>query len=336
LELQRQRIRNTVRVLFYEALTAERRVEINERLAELVSEAVGISRQLANVGAADRPDVLESEIEAARAQLQLTGARNRQFEVWRQLAAAVGNPSLQPAPLAATLESAVPELDRAGALKAVLERSPELQVARLGIERARAIVSRARRETYPDLFIRGVAAYNRELLDVTFGGQPRAVGWEAGFDVGISLPLFNRNAGGIAAARADETRAEAEVRRLELALESRLAGVFESYLTALRSAEVYRSQILPRAEEAYRLYLARYREMGAAYPQVLIAQRTLFQTTDEYFMTVEQAWRASLQIQGFLVSDALDPPVRPGDVETGQPTGIERVMPLGFRRGGER
>lgn len=312
LELQRLRVRSTVRVLFHETLTAERRVQISERLSELVSEAVGISRQLANVGAADRPDVLEAEVEAARAQLQLTAARNRQFAVWRQLAAAVGNPGLQPAPLSATLESAVPELDRTGALKAILERSPEIQAARLGIERARAVVSRARRETYPDLFLRGVAAYNRELLDVSVGGQARPVGWEGAFEVGISLPLFNRNTGGIAAARADETRAQAEVRRLELALESRLAGVFESYLTALRSAEVYRTQILPRAEEAYRLYLGRYREMAAAYPQVLIAQRTLFQTTDEYLMTVEQAWRASLQIQGFLVSDALDAPARPG------------------------
>lgn len=336
LELQRQRVLSTVRVLFYEALTAERRVEINERLAALVNEAVGISRQLMNVGAADRPDVLEAEVEAARAQLQLTAARNRQFAIWRQLAAAVGNPSLPAAPLAATLETAVPELDRAGALKVLLERSPELQVARRGIERARAVVSRARREPYPDLFLRGVAAYNRELLDVTVGGQTRPVGWEAAFEVGVSLPLFNRNTGAIAAARAEQTRAELELRRVELSLESRLAQVFESYLTTLRSAEVYRSQILPRAEEAYRLYLTRFREMGAAYPQVLIAQRTLFQTSDEYLMTVEQAWRSALQIQGFLVSDALDPPARPGDVETGQSVGIERVMPIGFRRGGER
>ena len=313
LELQRHRVRSTVRVLFYEALTAERRVQINERLAELVNEAVGISWQLANVGAADRPDVLEAEVEAARAQLQLTAARNRQFAVWRQLAAAVGNPGLQPGPLAATLDSAVPELDRAGALKGLLERSPELEVARLGIQRARAVASRARRETSPDLFLRGAAAYNRELLDDSRGGEARPVGWEAAFEAGISLPLFNRNAGGIASARAEETSADAEVRRLELAIESRFAGVFETYLTALRGAEVYRSQILPKAEEAYRLYLARYKEMGAAYPQVLIAQRTLFQTTEEYFITVEQAWRASLQIQGFLVSDALERPARSGE-----------------------
>jgi cobalt-zinc-cadmium efflux system outer membrane protein len=335
LELQRQRIRSAVRVLFYEALTAERRVEVHERLARLVDEAVQVSRQLFNVGAADRPDVLESEVEAARARLQLTAARNRRFAVWRQLAAAAGAPDLRPGPLAATLETAIPELDRAGALSVLLERSPELQAARRGVERARAVVSRARRETFPDLFLRGSVSYNRELLDVA-DGTPRPVGWEGAFEAGVSVPLFNRNAGGIAAARAEESRAEAEIRRLELALESRLAGVFEHYLTSLRSAEVYRAEVLPRAEEAHRLYLTRFREMGAAYPQVLIAQRTLFQVTDEYLLTVEGAWRAALEIQGFLVSDALSAPPRPGAIEIEQPAGIPALGPAILRGGGER
>ena len=69
--------------------------------------------------------------------------------------------------------------------------------------------------------------------------------------MGVSIPLFNRNKGGIAAARADETRAEAERRRLELDLQSRTATTFNQYLTALRSSEVYRTEIVPRAEEAW-------------------------------------------------------------------------------------
>ena len=48
---------------------------------------------------------------------------------------------------------------------------------------------------------------------------------------------------------------------------------------------------------AQRGYLARYREMAAAYPQVLVAQRTLFQMTAEYLDNVEEAWRAALRVQ---------------------------------------
>ena len=259
--MQQQRIRTSIRVLYYEALTSERRVEVNERLAQLAAEAIQVTRQLFNVGAADRPDVLESEIEAARAQLRLNAARNHQFAIWRQMASATGSPELQPTGLSTTLEAAIPELDRAGVSRALMERSPELQIARRGLDRAQAVVSRTRRETFPDLFLRGAAAYSRERADI-FNGAPRAIGWEAFFEAGVSIPLFNRNAGGISAARADESRASAEIRRLELAIEARLAGTFEDYLTSVHSAEVYKAEVLPRAEEAYRLYsraIARWR-----------------------------------------------------------------------------
>ena len=48
--------------------------------------------------------------------------------------------------------------------------------------------------------------------------------------------------------------------------------------------------------------------MGAAYPQVLVAQRNLFELSSRYFESLENAWRASLRIQGFLSGDGLEPP----------------------------
>ena len=97
----------------------------------------------------------------------------------------------------------------------------------------------------------------------------------------MTVPLFNRNSAGVHAARADELRAEAERQRLELALRAEFAGVWAEYLSAARESETYRKEILPRAEEAYRLYLARYKEMAAAYPQVLVAQRRLLELSSE-------------------------------------------------------
>jgi cobalt-zinc-cadmium efflux system outer membrane protein len=286
-----------------------------DRLAQLSNEAVGVTRQLYNVGAADRPDVLEAEIEAQRAQLDLTAARNNRFAVWRRLAATVGDPTLLPRPLATSIDAAIPELDRETALKQIVDQSPEFRAARADIERNRAIVSRARRETFPDLFLRGGLAYNRELLETSTAGRPVPVGREGSFEVGLSVPLVNRNQGGVAAARAEQSRAEVEMMRLQLSIEARLASAFDAYLTALRATEAYRNDMLPRAEEAYSLYLARYREAAAAYPQVLIAQRTLFQLNAEYLEDLEAAWRSALRIQGFLVDDdGLAAPMRPGEM----------------------
>jgi cobalt-zinc-cadmium efflux system outer membrane protein len=298
-------------------LLTERRIEVQERLAALASEAVGVTAQLFNVGAADRPDYLEIEIESRRLQLQLNRSRNERFALRAHLAALTGVREVADGPLAGTIDTAFPNLEREVVLRTLLEQSPELKAARAELERTRALTARARREIYPDLFLRGGGAYNREHGEDT----RRPIGWEGTFEAGVSVPLFNRNAGGVAAARADETRAEAEVTRLELVLQSRAASQFADYLTAVRDAEAYRSEILPRAEEAYRLYLTRYRQMAAAYPQVLVAQRTFFEMSAEYLESLNEAWRAALQLQGFLAGDGLDAPAAAGNSSDIRTTG---------------
>ena len=252
-DAQRLRIVTDVRMLYYAALAAQRRVEVRQRLASLAAEAVGVSAQLFNTGAADRPDTMESEIEARRAQLALEAAQNSRARVWRQLASVVGDIALVPQTLDGSIDAQLPELDRDGIIQQVLADSPEIKAARFGVERAQAALKRAQREPMPDLVVRGGPRYNRELLETN--GRP--VGWEAALDVGLVIPLFNRNQGAIGEARADVTHAEQEVRRLELELRTRLADAFDQYLTALRHADAYRADVLPRAEESYRLYLAR-------------------------------------------------------------------------------
>ena len=187
---------------------------------------------------------------------------------------------------------------------ALIERSPQVRAARAAIARTQAQTALARRETYPDLFVRGGAAYNREHGEDT----RRPIGWEGQIEAGISIPLFNRNQGGITAARAEETAAQAELTRLQLALRAQAASEFATYLTAIRSAESFRADILPRAEQSYTLYLARYREMGAAYPQVLVAQRGLFEMAREYLEHLEDGWRSALRLQGLLAGDGLEAP----------------------------
>jgi cobalt-zinc-cadmium efflux system outer membrane protein len=308
-DLQRLRILSSVRRTFYSVLLTERRIEVQERLATLASEAVGVTAQLFNVGAADRPDYLEIEIEARRVQLQLNRSKNDLLAARAHLAALAGVRDVATRPLAGTIDAAIPDLERDQVIRTLLEQSPELRAARAELERTQAMTARARRETYPDLVLRGGSAYNREVGEDT--GRP--IGWEGTLEAGISLPLFNRNTGGIAAARADETRAQAEVTRVELALQSRAAAEFANYLTALRASDTYRSEILPRAEEAYRLYLSRYREMAAAYPQVLVAQRTFFEMSNEYLEALNDAWQAAQRLQGFFAGDGLEAPATVGE-----------------------
>src|SRR5687768_12135530 len=98
-EAQRLRITNSIRMLYFETLGAQRLVELRAELSQLAREAVAITKELANVGQADRPDQLEIEIEAERAEIEFLNAQNDWTRAWQTLAAMVGNPALPPARL---------------------------------------------------------------------------------------------------------------------------------------------------------------------------------------------------------------------------------------------
>jgi outer membrane protein, heavy metal efflux system len=307
---QKQRILNAVRMLYYEALGAQKLVEMRGQLAKLASEAVGISGELFNVGQADRPDVLAGEVESQRARLDLIMAENERDRIWQQLGAVVGNPFLKPARLDGDLERGLPEFDQEKILATLLRDSPEVKRTQAGIERAKAALARAKADPLPDLFLRGGIGYSNEVLELRNPppGPPRKTGPEAFVEIGLRIPLFNRNQGGISAAKAELEIAEREAKRVELMLRARLAGAFRTYQNSLRVASEYERQIIPRAQRAYELYLTSFKQMAAAYPQVLITQRTLFQTRADYIAALTDAWQSAIQIQGFLLTGGLDAP----------------------------
>jgi len=184
----------------------------------------------------------------------------------------------------------------------LLGDSPEVRAARAGVERARAMLARERSRRAPDLFLRGGVGYSNELLE----SANRKIGPQAHVEVGVSLPIFNRNQGGIAAAEAELAIAERELERLQLNLRTRLAATFREYRNAAQMVERYRTRVVPRARQAYEMYLANFRQMAASYPQVLIAQRTLFQVEAEYARALVSLRRTSVGLRGFLLAGGLD------------------------------
>ena len=305
---QKQRVLNTVRLLYYEALGADRRIELRSELARIAREATKTTSELLNVGQADRPDFLESEIEAERVELELANAQNDREQIWRVLAPVIGMPAMEPARLAGDLEANLPKLDQESLTATLLRDSPEIRSAKTEAERARAVLARAKAERAPDLFVRGAVGYSNELLETLTGPAGRRTGPEASVEIGVTLPLFNRNKGGINAAEAEVVAAERNVQRVELALRVRLAQAFRDYNNALNAVERYKQIILPRAEQSYELYLAKFKQMAAAYPQVLIAQRTLFQARENYLDALVALRQTVVQIEGFFLTGALDAP----------------------------
>jgi len=77
---------------------------------------------------------------------------------------------------------------------------------------------------------------------------------------GVNIPIFNRNQGNTAAAKAELARAQQEVTRVQFSLRQNAQPLLEAYLTEQLEAERYKSEMIPRAARAYELYLNKYRQ----------------------------------------------------------------------------
>jgi cobalt-zinc-cadmium efflux system outer membrane protein len=153
--------------------------------------------------------------------------------------------------------------------------------------------------------------YNLETL----GSVPFAKGWEGIAEVAVQIPLFDRNQGNAEAARADIDRAGQEKRRITLTLRERAASVVDQYANARLMAVEYRDEMLPRSKKAYGLMVDKYGQMLASYPRVLDAQRKLYELQIEYIGALESVWSNGIALQGYLLTDGLEAPARPGEVD---------------------
>src|SRR6266498_531713 len=148
-EEQKLRIVTNVRMAYIQALAAQQALELRQNLSKLADDAVETSHQLANIGQADAPDVLESEVEAQQAQLAVTMAEQSQQRVWKALAAVVGNPRLPLMKLEGRLED-TPPVNADELVEKIVNESPAVKITELGVERAEAALARAKREPIPD------------------------------------------------------------------------------------------------------------------------------------------------------------------------------------------
>jgi len=310
-EEQELRVKNAVRLLYYQALAAQETVAMRKELSRIASESAKYDRQLLNVGQQNETEVLNSEVEAEQADLAVIAAEHSRRRAMASLASVVSSPAIESSMLAGSLEQDLPALDEEQTLRTLLQESPGVRIAQAGVQRAEAALLRARREAIPDLRFRGGLEQNREIQEST--GRP--VGFQGFAEVGLQLKLFNRNQGGVEAAQSDLERARKEVKRIELVLRERAASFVDSYSTAQRMADRYRTRILPLAQRSYELIYKRYGLMQASYPQVLGSEHALYKLETDYISSLNQLWFNAIALKGFLLTDGLEAPTSPSDVD---------------------
>ena len=125
-----------------------------------------------------------------------------------------------------------------------------------------------------------------------------------GIFYGVTNPIL-LEVGELRAEKAELAAAQHEVRRVQLALQQRLAAVFEQYATAHQQVEKYNRDIMPNAEESLKLVSSGYRQGEFSYLMLLTAQRTYFQTNLAYLDALRELRTSAAAIEGNLLTDSL-------------------------------
>jgi outer membrane protein, heavy metal efflux system len=301
-EAQRYRVENDVRMAYYHTLAAQERLAVDRDLVTIAQTIVGVVHQLDNVGEADETEALEAEAEEQGMEIAAGVSQHVLRREWEALISVVGVPFLPEGSVAGAIDTEIPSLDEGQLLASLLTSSPARKSAQAGVERAEAALRRAQHEVVPDVTFKGGFQQNYELLNAS---PNREVGLQGFAEVGLHLHVWDRNQGGIAAARADLEIAQDDLTRVDLTLRKRSAMYTEDYRSARLTADRYRTEILPRLQRASALMTRQYGEMTASFISVLNLQRMLYENETGYIEALEHAWISSVALRGFLLDGSL-------------------------------
>jgi outer membrane protein TolC len=292
-EEQRARVKNDVTQAFYAALAAQAVVGVRKQMVQVALDAVETAHQLANVGQADAPDILQTEVEAEQAKVDYVIAQRKYLEAFGVVASLAGAQELKPSRVAGELE-ALPEIDAEKVLAEIVANSPMVKRMEQQVAVSEAQLHAVKREVVPNVVVRAGEQYNFEHVT---DFPARAAGPQSFASASVNLPLWNRNQGAEAANEADVERARQDVVRVKLGLKQTAEPVAQAYLAARFTVDRYKTEMLPRAQRAYELYKGKYDAMALPYPQVLHSQLNLLQMRIGYLTALGEAWRLGVDLQ---------------------------------------
>jgi cobalt-zinc-cadmium efflux system outer membrane protein len=269
LSLSRARydVLTSVRRHFYAALVAQSRVEALQQQVAMIGRSVQLARMRFEVEEKNnKTHVMLLEVDLHKAEVALAGAQADLEARRRQLAAAIGIPDYPLAKLAGNLDAELSLGDLTGLPQRVASSHTQAAIAATEIRRRQLLVERAYAEPKPTFNVQG--GYQRQV------GPPQDQGI---LQLTMSVPLWDRNYGGIQAAEAQAMKAQADLQRIEMELASQAATALGRYQAAQQRAASPRQDPAADGKEgvdlATRLYAQGKRNSDAAQHPAGVSRR---------------------------------------------------------------
>ncbi|MDM4015099.1 TolC family protein [Roseiconus lacunae] len=294
IETQRQRVRTDIRLAFYDALAAQKRLQLAKDFRSVAQEGVTVSEERVDAKVGTRPDVLQSEIQLNEVDLSIQRAKFELSAALNELAALAGVPDLGTPTLIGELDAAVKSRDAEAEFAQIVAMSPQLAAAQARVDRARANIQRQQVQPIPNV-----------TAQLGAGGDDGTGNAFANVQLSLPVPVHNKNQGNIRAAQAEYCAATQNVQRIRQGIRRDLSQVMREYNIAEATVRQYEQSILPKADETLKL-MQQARDAGEFdFLRVLTARRAYFDANLKYVTAMGQLAQANAKIDGLLLTGGL-------------------------------
>jgi cobalt-zinc-cadmium efflux system outer membrane protein len=273
-----------VRGAYFGVLVAEENLRLNNALTRFAEAIYKVQVDQVRGAQAAAFEPLALRALAGQARLFLTQAQNRYQAAWRQLAAAVGDPDFSPTPLAGSAAMADPGFDYDALRTRILAEHTDLITAANTVIKQRYNLRLAQVTPIPDVSLKLVV--QKDYTTPPFYTT-------ANVEIGVPIPVWDRNQGGIKQAGADLAHAIDDIPHTRLDLLTKLADAMERYQTNRAQVDVYLKQILPDQVRAYRGLV---QQNQPSFSDIVNAQQQLNTFLASYLSALQAQWQAVVDL----------------------------------------
>lgn len=275
---------STTKQLYYATLLAKKDVEIAKQNLDTSKTLLSIIERRVGLGESRELDFIKARVETLKFERELIRAETNLSAVKAILNRFLGNSLEKDFDVDGELTppSTMSRLEQIA--EKVADFNPQLKAQTVEVKRAGFSILEQKHLIVPDIFLQGF--YDREIDKTAIGGG-----------IGISVPLWYQNQGGIQSARAEERKASFDLKLLEIEIGNRLEDEYKNYKVAFEQSKIFSTELLDRAKRSLEIAQFSYEQGEIGLLDVLDALRTYRDTLREYYQVLFEFYISKITLE---------------------------------------
>lgn len=280
-------VRREVREAFFAAALGAQIVNQQARLVELAVKLRDIAKSRFDAGDVPQLELMQAELELARAQADVEVARQESKVAFGKLAALLNEPAGTTWELVTRLDTMPEQPGLQDLITRATGANPDLQhlAQELKVEQAREKAFRAERVPAVSL---GAGA----VLNAPGEYHAGAMG-----EIAVELPVFTRMQGELAQSAATEKLIEGETLATQRSVAGEVEVAFNEFNARLTEVRLYRDTVIPAGRKLEELAEQSYGAGRASILVVLDAQRAVQQNERDYLQSLFELQQAFAELE---------------------------------------